>query len=42
MQASGDGNKQEAADAAVQALEKKAAQYGAKDVTAVVAVLKWD
>ena len=42
VQASGDGNKQAAADAAVQALEKEAAQRGAKGVTAVVAVLKWD
>lgn len=42
MQVSGDGNTQAAADAAVQALGKEAAQHGAKDVTAVVAVLKWD
>ena len=42
MQASGHDNKQAAAHAAVQALEKEAAQHGAKSVTAVVAVLKWD
>lgn len=42
MQASGDDNKQAAAHAAVQALEKEAAQHGAQGVTAVLAVLKWD
>ena len=42
MQASGEGNTQAAANAAVQALEKEAAQHGTKGVTAVVALLKWD
>ncbi len=42
MQTSEEGTKQAAAEAAVQALEKAAAQHGVKNLTAVVALLNWD
>lgn len=42
MQAAVEGNKQVAADAAVQELEKEAAKNGAKGFTAIVALLCWD
>lgn len=42
MQTSAEGNKQEAAEACLQALENEAAHLGVKYPTAVVALLSWD
>ena len=42
MQASEEGSKQAAVEAAVQALEKEAAKHGVQNLTAVVALLNWD
>lgn len=42
LKAANSGNEESAATAAVQALEKAAAEHGAKSVTAIVALLNWD
>lgn len=42
MQTSEEGSKQAAAEAALQALETKAAQHEVQNLTVVVALLNWD